>query len=82
MYAQSIYLQQAHKPVEVNQMPVKKEESIYVRVSAQEKERLAKAAEREGLTFSEWVRWVLRKEAAKQEQAEKGNSQPVQVAGP
>lgn len=61
-------------------MGVKKEESIYVRVSAQEKERLSKAAEREGMTFSEWVRWVLRKEAAKLEEADRGNSPPASVA--
>jgi predicted DNA binding CopG/RHH family protein len=61
-------------------MAVKKEESIYVRVTAQEKERLAQAADREGMTFSEWVRWVLRKEALKQESKEQGNSQPVRVA--
>jgi predicted DNA binding CopG/RHH family protein len=61
-------------------MAAKKEESIYVRVSPQEKERLAKAAEREGMTFSEWVRWVLRKEATRKEEQDRGNSQPAQVA--
>jgi predicted DNA binding CopG/RHH family protein len=48
-------------------MAVKKENSIYIRVSDQEKLKLIQAAEREGMTFSEWVRWVLRNEARRQE---------------
>jgi predicted HicB family RNase H-like nuclease len=58
-------------------MANKKEDTIYVRVSPQEKEKLARAAEREGMTFSEWVRWVLRKEARKQEETDKDNSPPA-----
>jgi uncharacterized protein (DUF1778 family) len=50
---------------------IKKEESMLIRVSAQDKERLTKAAHLEGMNLSEWVRWVLRQEAIKLEEREK-----------
>jgi uncharacterized protein (DUF1778 family) len=44
---------------------------MLIRVSAQDKERLTKAAHLEGMNLSEWVRWVLRQEAIKLEEREK-----------
>jgi predicted DNA binding CopG/RHH family protein len=52
-------------------MAVKKEENIMIRVSSQDKERLTRAAESEGMNLSEWIRWVIRQEAIRIEEREK-----------
>ena len=45
----------------------KKEASMYIRISEHEKAKWTTIAEGENMTFSEWVRWVIRKEVERKE---------------